>query len=236
MVINFRILQTRVSTVSPWFRYYIWIIQKYKQPTKYNNNSFIDNFNQLNKFRAIISPILRSTRLCIQLVVQCTGDAACWQHRRCIIPQSSAPEDGRTYRPKHVKLMEIINKIVIVASIWLFILLYQWCTVTQISKLYLNSLLHNLVPLKNKNLFLHFCPVLGIYAAYSGNSLPMFRNNLSVQLQGSIIQNNSLLLKIGSTSRSETSLKNGHYTLCNFPEERRSHLLRGGSLIWHLFF
>jgi len=27
-------------------------------------------------FRAIISPILRSTRLCLQLVVQCTGDAA----------------------------------------------------------------------------------------------------------------------------------------------------------------
>jgi hypothetical protein len=28
-------------------------------------------------FRAIISPILRST-----------DDAACWQHRRCIIPQA----------------------------------------------------------------------------------------------------------------------------------------------------
>ena len=31
--------------------------------------NFIDNFNQLNMFRAIISPILRSTRLCLQLVV-----------------------------------------------------------------------------------------------------------------------------------------------------------------------
>jgi len=39
--------------------------------------------------------------------------------------QSSAPEDGRNYRPKHVKLIEIINKIIIVASSWLFILLYQ---------------------------------------------------------------------------------------------------------------
>jgi len=29
-------------------------------------------------FRAIISPILRNTRLCLQLVVQCTDDAACW--------------------------------------------------------------------------------------------------------------------------------------------------------------
>ena len=31
--------------------------------------NFIDNYNQLNTFRAIISPILRSTRLCLQLVV-----------------------------------------------------------------------------------------------------------------------------------------------------------------------
>jgi len=39
--------------------------------------------------------------------------------------QSSAPEDGRNYRPKHVELIEIINKIFIVASIWLFMLLSQ---------------------------------------------------------------------------------------------------------------
>ena len=39
--------------------------------------------------------------------------------------QSSAPEDGRNYRPKHVKLIEIINKTIIVASSWLFILLRQ---------------------------------------------------------------------------------------------------------------
>ena len=31
--------------------------------------NFIDNYNQLNVFRAIISPVLRSTRLCLQLVV-----------------------------------------------------------------------------------------------------------------------------------------------------------------------
>jgi len=40
--------------------------------------NFIDNYNQLNMFRAIIYPLLRSTRLCLQLVVQCTDDAACW--------------------------------------------------------------------------------------------------------------------------------------------------------------
>jgi len=43
------------------------------------------------------------------------------QHRRCIIPQSSAPEDGRNCRPKHVELIEIVDKIIIVASGWLFI-------------------------------------------------------------------------------------------------------------------
>jgi len=37
--------------------------------------------------------------------------------------QSSGPDDGRNYRPKHVELIEIINKIIIVASSWLFILL-----------------------------------------------------------------------------------------------------------------
>ena len=38
--------------------------------------------------------------------------------------QSSAPEGGRNYRPKHVELIEIINEIIIVASSWLFILLF----------------------------------------------------------------------------------------------------------------
>ena len=31
--------------------------------------NFIDSYNQLNMFRAKISPIRRSTRLCLQLVV-----------------------------------------------------------------------------------------------------------------------------------------------------------------------
>ena len=42
---------------------------------------------------------------------------------------------GRNYRPKYVELIEIINKINIVASSRLFLLLYQRCTVTQISNL-----------------------------------------------------------------------------------------------------
>jgi len=42
-----------------------------------------------------------------------------------MLPAGSAAEDGRNYRPKHVELIEIINKIIIFASSWLFILLYQ---------------------------------------------------------------------------------------------------------------
>ena len=49
------------------------------------------------------------------------------KHRRCCLQaaSSSAPEDGRNYRAKHVEPIEIINKIIIVASSWLFILLHQ---------------------------------------------------------------------------------------------------------------
>ena len=43
--------------------------QWYRQPTRCNNNGLFNNSNRLNMFRAIISPIFRSTRLCLQLVV-----------------------------------------------------------------------------------------------------------------------------------------------------------------------
>ena len=69
-------------------------------------------------FRVIISPILRSTSLRYNAPTML-------QHCRCIIAQASAPEDGRNYHPKHVELIEIINKIIIVASSRLFTLLYQ---------------------------------------------------------------------------------------------------------------
>jgi hypothetical protein len=50
--------------------------------------NLIDNYNQLNMFRTIISPILRRIRLCLQLVVPCTDEADCWEHRWCVIPQA----------------------------------------------------------------------------------------------------------------------------------------------------
>jgi hypothetical protein len=58
------------------------------------------------------------------------------------------------------------------------------------------------------------CDLMGYYAAYSGNSLPTFRTNLS----------RAKLRPIGK------SVINHHYTPRNSPEKRTSHLLRGGSL------
>jgi len=55
-------------------------------------------FNQLYMFRAIISPILRSTRLPAGSIVSAL-------HHK-VSPQSKAPEDGRNYRPKHIELIE----------------------------------------------------------------------------------------------------------------------------------
>jgi len=40
------------------------------------------------------------------------------------VTQSSAPKDGQNYRSKHVQLIDSVNKLIIVASSWLFILLY----------------------------------------------------------------------------------------------------------------
>ena len=76
-------------------------------------------------FRAITSPILRSTRLWYNAsTMQPPGSIVGALYHK-LYTQSSAPEDGRNYRPKHAELIEIINKIIIVASSWLFILLYQ---------------------------------------------------------------------------------------------------------------
>ena len=68
-------------------------------------------------------------RRCCLLVTRITSR----QHRRCIIPQSSAPEDGRNCRPKHVELIVIINKLLLLHLVWLFILLCKWWTASQIS-------------------------------------------------------------------------------------------------------
>jgi hypothetical protein len=71
------------------------------------------------------------------------------------------------------------------------------------------------------------CDLLGYYAAYKGNSLSKFCNKLLVS---SSSVKNSLPLSMGPIGCPETSVKNYQYTLLYIPEERRSHLLRGGSL------
>jgi hypothetical protein len=70
-----------------------------------------------------------------------------------------------------------------------------------------------------------FCSVLGYYTASSGNSLPMFRDNLSAPSSRFKVP-----LEIGPLSCPETSVRNYYYSLINSPEENSSHLLGGGRL------
>jgi len=68
------------------------------------------------------------------------------------------------------------------------------------------------------------CALLGSYAASVANSLPTIRDNVSIP--SSRVKNP---LKMGSIVSPETSIRNYQYPLHNNPEERSSHLLRGGS-------
>jgi hypothetical protein len=69
--------------------------------------------------------------------------------------------------------------------------------------------------------------LLDYYTANSGNSLPTFRDNISVS--SSRVKKRSPL-KMRQTACLERSVRNYHYSLRYNPEERSSHLLRGGSL------
>jgi len=58
--------------------------------------------------------------------------ATSWMHYTTSCnAQSSAPEDGRNYRPKHVDLIGIINKLLLLHLVGCLYYLYQWCTVKQ---------------------------------------------------------------------------------------------------------
>jgi hypothetical protein len=57
------------------------------------------------------------------------------------------------------------------------------------------------------------CALLGYYAALSGNSVPTFRDNLSVPSS-----------RTGPTDCTETSVQNYHTVLCNIPEQRISRI------------
>ena len=67
------------------------------------------------------------------------------------------------------------------------------------------------------------------YAASSGYFVPTFRDNLTVQSSG-VKNPKREPLKMGPIGRPETSVSNHHYSLCKSPEERSSHLIRGGIL------
>jgi len=94
-------------------------------------------------------------------------------------------------------------------------------------------------------LTLENCALLGYYAANGSNFLPTFRDKLSASSSGvkypPIMKRNFhchiheshffgfLPLKMGLIGCPETSVRN-YYSMRNKPEERSSHLLRGGSL------
>jgi len=66
-------------------------------------------------FRAMISPIFRSTRLCVTaggiMHPRCCRPATSWvYYTTSCKTQSSAPEYGWIHRPKHVELIGTINK------------------------------------------------------------------------------------------------------------------------------
>jgi len=77
------------------------------------------------------------------------------------------------------------------------------------------------------NTVIENCALLGCYGASSCNFLSTLRDGLSVPFPGVLDSWSLNLVPIGCP---ETSIKNYHYWLRNAPEERSSHLLRGGSL------
>jgi len=105
---------------------------------------FINNSNQLNMFRSIILPIFRSARLCVTacgiMHPQCCRQATSWVHYTTSCnTQSSAPEDGQNNWPKHVELIGIINRPLLLHLVGCLCYLYQWCTVKQISNLHVHN-------------------------------------------------------------------------------------------------
>jgi hypothetical protein len=68
------------------------------------------------------------------------------------------------------------------------------------------------------------CALLGYYAALSGTFLPTFRGLIGPILEGQEVHGEK------SDSCPETSVKKYPSTLRDIPEERRSHVPRGGNL------
>ena len=79
-------------------------------------------------FRAMIPPIFMSTRLCVTacgIMPRCCRPyrpATSWHYTTSCNTQSSAPEDGRDQRPKHVELIGIINKPLLLHLVGVYII------------------------------------------------------------------------------------------------------------------
>ena len=92
-------------------------------------------------FREIILPIFRSTRLYVTACgimhphdVAGQRPATSWVHYTTSCnTQSNAPEDEQNNCPKHVELIGIINKPLLLHLVGCLCYLYQSCTVKQIS-------------------------------------------------------------------------------------------------------
>jgi hypothetical protein len=88
-----------------------------------------------------------------------------------------------------------------------------------------------LCTLLSDNVEIEICALLRYNAASSGNTLPTFRDNVSVtSSRVKKSKKTSWPLKMRPIRCPETSVKYYHSTLRNIPEERRSHQHRGGSV------
>jgi len=93
------------------------------------------------------------------------------------------------------------------------------------------DVLNTIIKLRvSKRLGIEIRALPGCYAASSGNLLPTFRDNLSVPSARITNALGLLAPKMWRIGCPETSIRNYRYKLCNIPEERRSHLIRDGSL------
>jgi len=88
---------------------------------------FINNSNQLNMVRALIPPIFRITRLYVTACGimhprRCRTTKSWVHYTKSCNTQSSAPEDGRDQRPKHIELIGIINEPLLLHLVGVYII------------------------------------------------------------------------------------------------------------------
>jgi hypothetical protein len=98
-------------------------------PTTCNNNGLLIIPISSTCFGKLFCPSSEALDCVLQLVVWCTHDVAghrpatSWVHYTTSCnTQSGAPEDGRNHRPKHVELIGIINKPLLLHLVGVYII------------------------------------------------------------------------------------------------------------------